>query len=457
MKTFKLYITVLITLTLSVSYGQHLRRKASFGISYTEVNDSISKANSLPDNKGILIKKVNPNTTASDLGLLKNDVIIKINGIDVPDKKSFFSSIENLRDGDPVSVHYIRDGKENTIEGSAVGKPKETSEYYEVIYDEVKFRDGYIRTIINKPDNIEKAPAIMFIPGYMCYSLDNIGRHPYGQLIDGLTRKGYVVMRVEKLGEGDCRDTPNCTDTDFETELAGFEKGLQSLQKYDFVDRDNIFIWGHSLGGIEAPLLAEKNKFVKGIIVNGTGLYSWYEYLLKMIRFQQPLLGQDYLEIEEMMKIYKRYQYEFLVLKKTPLELSKNKDYEKILQETEQFDGKDKIYGRNYRYWQQIEDVNQVKALKNSEAYVLSIWNSADIEAFSEEEHKTIVDIVNHYHPGKGTYLKLENTTHSLAKVDSYEHGIENHYNYKFIINNFNTKIVDETHNWIQSVIGKTD
>ena len=434
------------------SFGQSLKRIAFSGTRVIAVNDSIAKAHNLPETKGVLINEVIPNSTASALKLNEKDIVLEINDVAIIDRNSLRSLFNNIRENDLVTVNYFRNGKSKNGKGKAVAKPYEESEDYEIIYDEVKFREGLIRTIITKPKGIEKAPAILFIPGYMCYSLDNIGKHPYAQLVDGLTKKGYVVIRAEKLGEGDCWNTPECKDTDLETEISGFEKGLHSLKKYDFVDTNNIFIWGHSLGGIEAPVLAERNK-VKGIVISGTGLVSWYEYILAMFRFQNPLMGVDYIENEKQIADYKKLLYEYLVLKKSPLELSKHSGrYKEFLEDGMQFDGKDRIWDRNYKYWQQIDDLNQPELLKNSDAYVLSIWSSADFEAFSEQDHKTIIDIVNFYHPGKGTYLKLDNTTHAFAKVKSLKDGLENR-NYDYIINNFNHTIVDETHNWIQNIL----
>ncbi|HBF88995.1 MAG TPA: hypothetical protein DDX39_10175 [Bacteroidales bacterium] len=451
----KYYFFLLLTISVfSLNiYAQNIKRKASFGAYVLEINDSIAKVYELKMLDGILVEKIIPNTTASNLKLVEKDIILKVNDVEIKNSTTFTSTIKNLRENDVVSVNIIRSGKPKTLKGKAIGKPLEISDDYEIIYDEVSYNNGYIRTIITKPKNITKAPTILFIPGYLCYSLDNIGKHPYGQLVDGLTKKGYVVMRVEKLGEGDCINTPNCKDVDLQTEIDGFEKGLQSLKKYDFVDTNNIFIWGHSLGGIEAPILAERNK-VKGIVVAGTGLISWYEYILNMFRFQNPLMGADYVENEEEIAEYKKLLFEYLVMKKTPLELSENKKYKELLENGMQFDGKDRIWDRNYKYWQQIDDLNQPKAFKNSEAHVLSIWSSADLEAFSEDEHKTIADIVNYYHPGKGTYLRMENTTHAFAKVKSMKDGIENS-NYDYIINNFNPEILEETHKWIQNILQK--
>ncbi|MCX6166323.1 MAG: hypothetical protein NTU73_15930, partial [Ignavibacteriae bacterium] len=140
----------------------------------------------------------------------------------------------------PVLFFIIRDGENLTLSTDAAPLPYEKSDKYDVIYDEVKFKDGYLRIIANKPKTQGKFKTILFIPGYMCYSLDNLGKHPYGQVVQKLSERGYCVVRVEKPGMGDCYNTPDCFDINYSTELEAFETGFQKMLEYDFVDKDNV-------------------------------------------------------------------------------------------------------------------------------------------------------------------------------------------------------------------------
>ncbi len=58
----------------------------------------------------------------------------------------------------------------------------------------------------------------------------------------------------------------DCLKINYEEELKGFRNGLKTLKQNRFADTSNIFIFGHALGGITAPLIASENK-VRGIMV----------------------------------------------------------------------------------------------------------------------------------------------------------------------------------------------
>ena len=61
--------------------------------------------------------------------------------------------------------------------------------------------------------------------------------------------------------------------------------GLNALASYDFVDRDRIFIFAHSIGPLEGVLVAQKFP-VRGFIAAETIGRSWVEYSLDNARRQ---------------------------------------------------------------------------------------------------------------------------------------------------------------------------
>ena len=83
---------------------------------------------------------------------------------------------------------------------------------------------------------------------------------------------------------GTARAGPPATSTSRPSSTAT-EQGLKALAAYDFVDRDNIVIFGHSMGGVMAPLIAAEAP-VKGIAVYGTVAKTWYEYFGENFRRQ---------------------------------------------------------------------------------------------------------------------------------------------------------------------------
>jgi hypothetical protein len=447
----KITLLLLLLFVTSLLYTQTIPRKASIGLRLIEINDSIKTSLNLVSKDGLLVTSVTAKSSAEAAGIKINDVLESFNGALLKSMKQYRESVKNIRENDEIKFEIIRDGKKMSLNIKALPLPLEKSDKYDVVYDEVKFKEGYLRIITTKPKGEGKFKTILFIPGYMCYSLENLGKHPYGQVVDRLSERGYSVIRVEKPGMGDCYNTPDCFDIDYATELEAFETGFQKAITYDFVDKDNVFIFGHSLGGYEAPMI-DKNKIAKGVIVCGTGLKTWYEYILDMFRFQNPIMGVDYIENEKVVQDMIKILYEYLVMKKEPKDVAVNDEIKKVMKEYLEYDDVDRVWARNYKFWQQLQDLNMPEVWKNVKANVLVIRGEGDIEAFSTEEHETIVKIVNTYNPGKGKFLLIPNMDHGFATSKTPEESYKNKSVPGYYYNSFNPVVIDEISNWIEGL-----
>jgi hypothetical protein len=80
------------------------------------------------------------------------------------------------------------------------------------------------------------APGILCIHGY----LNNSGTQD-GFAIE-FARRGYVVLAIDQPGHG-------YSDPPANTNAFGANDGLQHLRRFDFVDKNNIGLSGHSMGG----------------------------------------------------------------------------------------------------------------------------------------------------------------------------------------------------------------
>ncbi len=440
-----------LLLIFNILNSQELKRKASFGAQITGINDSIAKVLSLNLNQGVVVKSIDKKGTANNLHLEANDVIYRINQSEIKDVADLKSTVGNLREGDQVMVAFYRDGKPKTSISNAEAKPRESSDKFEVIYEAADFDGGKLSMIVTKPKGEGKFPAILFIPGYMCYSLDNIGNHPYGQIVNKLTEQGFVVVRVEKPGEGDCMNTPSCRSIGFNKEVDAFDAGFKKMATLDYVDTTNLFVFGHSLGAMEAPLISARNKNVKGVIIEGTSGDSWFEYILDMFRYQNPIMGVDVVENEEMISKATPMLYEYLVQKKSPTDLAKNPDYKTILMEMMQYDGGEQIWDRHYKYWQELQDFNQAEAWKNTSAKVLVMRGSGDLEAFSNEQHQLITRTINSYHPGNAIFVELKNSDHAFCKSNTPEESFKNGQTPGYHYNQFNDDVIKVVTEWINS------
>ena len=227
--------------------------------------------------------------------------------------------------------------------------------------------------------------------------------------------------------------------------------GLSSLSG---IDADNIFIFGHSLGGFIAPLVSQRFQ-PKGVVVYGCGLKSWHDYLIDLVREQSPYQGMDYAESEDKLARYRAVMYEYFFRKKTPEQIIALDPLNKqILAEFLKFDGKDQFIQRHYSFWQELNEYNLARAWKDTEGHVLSIFGESDIAALKATDMERIAEIVNHYHPGNGSYYFVPKTNHDMIRTGNMKENMAIQFSpdySKYLKNNFNHQIIDSIDNWIKA------
>jgi uncharacterized protein len=443
------------------SFGQNLKRRAFLGVQVSAVSDSLAKAHNLKSPNGALVRGIIPNSTAQALKLQPNDVILQVNKTDILNFMDVPRLAKAFQPGDAVALTLNRKGKTVKVKGKVQPMPYETAPANaEVRYDEVPLaNNAYARSIMKKPKGSGKFPTIFFIQGYSCSSLDNLPENDtQRKLMDALVSRGYAVYRMEKPGIGDSKGVKPCTEIGYKEELAAFASGLDQLKRYDFVDRDNVFLFGHSLGANTAPLIAADDK-VKGIITYGAAGKPWLEYLIEVFRDQRPITGTDYVEVDEDMKTLLPLVYEFMVLKKTPTELAQNPVYREYLEKHLDYDGKDHLFGRHYTFLQELHDIPVNKAWKDAAAHTLAIYGEADVQAINEDGAKMIADVVNSYYPGKGTYEFLPRTDHGFVEVGTkkdYQQIMAGNKASAYAASHFNMTLVDLIDNWMKEKMRKS-
>jgi esterase/lipase len=107
-------------------------------------------------------------------------------------------------------------------------------------------------------------------------------------------------MRVEKPGLGDS-EGPDCSEADYESELAAFRTAFKALKNINYVDTNSIYILGLSIGSVSAPLTMQ-NENVKGFIVSGGFTKTWLEHMLELERRRLALLDKKPVDITEAMQ-----------------------------------------------------------------------------------------------------------------------------------------------------------
>lgn len=370
-----------------------------------------------PAEAGVEVLQVLPGSPAEQAGLEPGDRIEALGDTRVSAPAELVAAVGSAEVGPPIEIAFVR-GQESLKKTIKLAeRPRETSDAYAVEYASVPSKAGRLRTILTRPPGEGKRPAFFLIQGLSCSSVDNAmsKADPYRRIIDDFTRAGYVTMRVDKAGCGDSEGSP-CADVDFETELDGYRQALKALKADEGVDPARVLIFGHSMGGVMAPILAAEDP-VAGVAVYGTVFKTWAEYEAENLRRQLVLAGMPYPEVDQAVRPSATIRHLLYVEKKSPAEiLAAHPELTRTLREFSP-DGTH-VFGRHYRFFQQLADLNLPEAWSKLDAHVLALWGQAEFVS-TEADHAMIAEQVNRAHPGKGTFRALEGIAHGFEKADS--------------------------------------
>lgn len=270
--------------------------------------------------------------------------------------------------------------------------------------------------ILTRPPTPGKHPAVFLIGGLGCYSLADLKPDdPYTALIDGLTVRGFVTMRVDKNGEGKSGGPPcDSPQSDLKLAVRRSVTGLETLAAYDFVDRNNIFIFAHSIGPLEGVLVAQKFP-VRGFIAAETIGHSWFEYQLENARQQLFIVGQPYDAADRFVRVLERCQHRFLIDKQTP---------EQVVKASPECKDAVNTFGVSAAYLQQIADLDLAVEWKKVDVPVLVTYGTSDPATWAEES-RYLVEMINSFHPGRAAYIELPGMGHGLDLVPSKRAWLE--------------------------------
>ena len=435
-------LTALLFLSLH-SFGQTLDRKGWFGILALEKNDQL------------IIDSVAPNSTAAKLGLKKTDILLSVNEKTLKTNRDLATVTATLREKDAIAIQYQRNGQSLSANTAMIAKPLFKADWCDVIYGSLPAIGCTVRTIVYKPKNKSNLPGILFVPGYNCGSIESYSSNFNGKMIELWVKKGYAVYTVEKSGLGDSYGCKPCIDVDLQTDIELFETAFNDFTTLKFIDKNNVFIWGHSMGGIIAPIIA-KGKTVKGIMVFGTVFRPWSEFLLEMHRVQKPLTDSlSYAATEDFVRLIQKVYYEFFVLKKSPAQLHENPVYAKIVEtELEYAPGKENMWGRHWRFWQQLDSINLAHYWQELNCNVLVLHGASDFIQCSAVEPYLIAETVNKAHPGKAVAITIPGLDHLIMNSKDFPEAVKNMNNKEYMKGNFNNKLPEETIKWMEKVRG---
>jgi hypothetical protein len=176
------------------------------------------------------------------------------------------------------------------------------------------------------------------------------------------------------------------------------------------VDSNSIYVFGHSMGGVFGPLVAQKTS-IKGIIAYGTLGSNFIEYLAKTRRTIAAANNMNPIETDDMIRTFCEcsawYFIDKMSTKEAALKNPKCQEYLSL------FDLRSRTYN------DELYHFNIPSFWKDFNGNALLIWGDSDYVS-SKEDHQIIADAINYYHEGKAEFVTVKNTDHGMNHADSF-------------------------------------
>lgn len=294
-------------------------------------------------------------------------------------------------------------------------------------YRVVEVADGSrLTAIISRPaGDTEPRHPLLFTQWVSCDSVEYRPGSNSSELLAALARdSGLALVRVERSaldGTG-----PACQELDYDTELAHYTEAFTRLLQDEFIDADQVYLYGSSLGSTTAPLVAirlqEAGFDIAGIVVQGGGAVTYLERMLNFDRIYLERRPDAVAPADIHGEMLRRagFHYEYLVNKRHPDEVARDSSEMAAVREDVLGMGDTDHYGRPFAWHQQAAGHNFLAAWAELDAPVLVIFNAFD-QFESRHGHELIANTVNRKRPGTATFVERENIGHSGNRYATIE------------------------------------
>jgi pimeloyl-ACP methyl ester carboxylesterase len=407
--TFRLIACLCLGIVTTI--GQELRRSGFLGVQVVPVPDATRTARDVPGGVGVLVQTLVDGGSAKAAGLQPNDVVTQIGDHTVTGVADFVQLVKRFRAGDAAGLTIRRDGHPLTVQVPIRARPFEAAADVDVRYDAITVDGTLRRTIVTAPRGSGRHPAVLYLNGIGCFSQESLDLSSHdARLLYGLSRAGYVTMRVEKSGMGDSEGPPcDSAEADFRAETRAYAAGLRALKQASFVDPDNVFLIGLSIGGVEAPLVAGA-AHVRGIVVVNTVAKPFFEYLLDTRRRQMGLRHVPPDEIDRRMRLDELCNHRLLIERQTP---------ETVLDAVPGC--ADHIeYPAPFTYMQEWAALNPADAWKQVDVPVLILYGTSDYVSTIADD-PLLADLINGFHAARATLRPISGMDHDMGQAPSMQ------------------------------------
>lgn len=294
---------------------------------------------------------------------------------------------------------------------------RETHPNIDTSYGTLTLRDGVkLQTIVTKPAAATgRLPAVLFVQWLSCDSIaiSDDPRDGWSAMLKSIVRRSNaLVWRTEKRGVG--ASEGKCATMDYDTELNDHRQALAQLRTRDDIDPNRIVIFGGSIGGTYAPLLAADQR-VAGVMIWGAGATTWAERMLKFERNALELGGTPPAQLAREMTLRIQFFEKYLIRGQVPSQIAAaDADVGAVWSRIVGTSG-DGQYGRPFAFHQQAQKADWASAWSRVNAPVLALYGEYDW--FESHDATTLITrIVNAKTPGRGTFAEIPRMNHHFSQ-----------------------------------------
>ena len=291
--------------------------------------------------------------------------------------------------------------------------PYETIAGRMVEYGSVVTARGHrVRTVTSRPPAMPgRLPAIVFVPWLSCDTVEapHGPRDGWSRMLNGVAAGvDAVFVRVDKPGVGDSEG--DCSQTSLEDDLAAYRAAIRTALARPDVDPSRLVLFGGSIGGALAPVLAREFD-VHAIAVAGGFSRTWSEHMLGHERRRLTLSGGAPGAVNAAMRGFVDFYALYLDARLTPGQvLAQRPDFKPLW-----YDEPEHQYGRHARYFHEVQALNVEGAWDAVRVPTLVVWGEFDW-IMGRADQERIVEIVNAHAPGLARLAVISGMNHHFER-----------------------------------------
>jgi pimeloyl-ACP methyl ester carboxylesterase len=276
--------------------------------------------------------------------------------------------------------------------------------------------DVRLRTILTRPEGVERPPVILFIQWLSCDTVEIRPDRDNGwlQMLRGMVRdSGWAMMRTDKRGVGDSEGGP-CSALDYKTELSDHRAALAALLERSDIDTRRIVVFGASMGSRMAAQVAAGAPGVVGVLGWGGGSKTWFERMQAFDRNAMEVGGTDPAEIATRMRQHQAFYSRYLLEGLDPPAIIEADPVMAEIWSDIIGTSADAHYGRAFAFHQQAQQADWTAAWGRIAVPVLLVMGEYDWFE-NQAGHETVARIVNRRKPGLARFETIARMDHHFT------------------------------------------